>query len=286
MSEIDQKQFLDAMARVKAKGSHGIIIDDLYTTWYGSPKDEWVPALHAINKLAMYDMLPALEAITFEERQWLIWAEQNKHVIGDASLKRIMAARFIVEHREIADHGLPEDEVNDGRQYLGCTRLDKVGVQQAIDAALARAKVAIANGEPGTEYATLGSAECQCCGEIRVAWTPILVHQRRVPGASLIANLAAAAHYMLARFHVCSGKASKWGMDRTVDGYDEKKRGAISNGDRDLRSMALTGNRPFPPDFAIRSWAYKGAEDGEVDRLRCNPNADVNWIPDVNGQEG
>jgi len=44
----------------------------------------------------------------------------------------------------------------------------------------------------------------------------------------------------------------------------------IATGDRDLKKVALTGNRPFPPDFAIRAWAYKGADDGETDRLKCN----------------
>jgi hypothetical protein len=111
------------------------------------------------------------------------------------------------------------------------------------------------------------------------------VNQRRLPGASLIANLAAAAHYMLARYHVCAAKAAAWQMKIVIDGYDAKKRGLIADGDRDLKKIALTGNRPFPPDFAIRNWANKGADDGEVDRLRCNSKAIRSVFPDVNGQE-
>jgi hypothetical protein len=51
--------------------------------------------------------------------------------------------------------------------------------------------------------------------------------------------------------------------------------------------MALTpGNRSFPPDFAIRNWAYKGAADGDVDRVRCDPDAKrPTLFPDVNGSE-
>ena len=109
--------------------------------------------------------------------------------------------------------------------------------------------------------------------------------QRRRPGSSLIANLAAAAHYMLARYHVCAAKAWPMQMKTIIDGYDEKKRTLIANGDRDMTSLALTGNRPFPPDFAIRQWAYKGADDGELDRMRCNSKAIRSPVPDVNGQE-
>jgi hypothetical protein len=92
---------------------------------------------------------------------------------------------------------------------------------------------------------------------------------------------------MLARFHVCAGKATIMQMQTVIDGYDAKKRIAIARGDKELKTMALTkGNRPFPPDFAIRDWAYKGATDGEVDRLRCNSKTSPPIVfPDVNGSE-
>ncbi len=50
--------------------------------------------------------------------------------------------------------------------------------------------------------------------------------------------------------------------------------------------MALTANRPFPPDFAIRKWSYKGAEDGDGDRVRCNADKPQPLIaPTVNQSE-
>jgi len=232
MSVIDEQRFKDAVSQAKDKGSQGLIIDDRYASAFGSIRDEWVAALHALNRLAMFDMLPALEAITFDDRRWLIWVEQNKHVIGEGALKRIASAKFIVENREIADHDLLEDQVNDGREFLGCTRLDNAGVQKIIDSALNQARAAIQNGVKGTEWATLGGTANRCCGVVRAAWFPILVGQRRVPGASLNSNLAAAAHYMLARFHVCAAKATKRQMNLIIEAYDEKKRGAISNGHR------------------------------------------------------
>jgi hypothetical protein len=155
-----------------------------------------------------------------------------------------------------------------------------------ITNALNEARIAIREGKKGTEYATLGGDENRCCGEIRVAWVPILVGKRRAfNGASLNSNLAAAAHYMLARFHVCSAKAKDWQMDKVIDMYDDKKRNAIAHGDKELSSMALTpGNRPYPPDFDIRRWTCQGSKDGELDRQRCNANASGPLlIPEVNG---
>jgi hypothetical protein len=219
----------------------------------------------------MLDLLPALESLDPRDVIQLQTLEAQKNVIGERGAKRTWFARNVVWGREIEDQGLPDDQVNDAREFLGCTRLDVGGVQQIINHAL---NTAGALNSAGT-----------CCGAVGAAWSPILVNQRRLPGASLIANLAAAAHYMLARYHVCAAKAAAWQMKIVIDGYDAKKRGLIADGDRDLKKIALTGNRPFPPDFAIRNWANKGADDGEVDRLRCNSKAIRSVFPDVNGQE-
>lgn len=283
MGAADQKQFTDAVAKANSRSlAHDLFVDD--TT-------DWVAALHALNRLAMFDMLPALEAISFWDRNRLESTEQRKHVIGDGALKRIQCARRIVELREIQDDGLPPDQINDGREFLGCTRLDDQGVQRVIDDALSSARIAVAAGAEPQE---------PCCGIYRHAWAGrllnnptaydpnSLVAQRRAyPNASLNSNLAAAAHYLLARYHVCAAKATQWQMNVVIEGYDAKKRRAIANGDRELKTIALTpNNRPFPPDFAIRNWAKKGSVDGDADRLRCNADA---WrpalFPEVNGSE-
>jgi len=218
----------------------------------------------------MFDMLPALAAIDVTDRGWLIALGSQKN-LGQGAVNRFIFSKEVIDSREIEDLGLPEEQVNDGREFLGCTRLDDSGVQQIINHALTTAGASDAR-EP-------------CCGGVHAAWAPTLVNQRRVPGASLIANLAAAAHYMLARYHVCAAKAAAWQMKVVIDGYDEKKRVLIATGDRDLKKVALTGNRRFPPDFAIRAWAYKGADDGETDRLKCNSKVVRSVFPDVNGQE-
>jgi hypothetical protein len=209
--------------------------------------------------------------------------------LSKIAFNKVQFALGVVDQHEIYDLGLPDDQVNDGREFLGCTRVDDKGVQREIESALNEARVAISNGKfaVGTKVPAIGAKD-SCYGAVGVAWTPVLVKKPRAkPGASLISNLAAAAHYMLARYHVCAAKASQSQMNTVIDGYDAEKRIKIMRGDVDLNSMALTpGNRPFPQDFGIRRWAYKGSADGNVDRPRCNAGASLPLLfPDVNGCE-
>jgi len=271
MSEVDRQLFTDAVSNA-GDASQG-------RSPIGLPNDgraAWVAALNACNRLSMPDMLVALDGVQREDRLKMTNTLMPRGVPGGVpelgkGADRIMFAMVAVDAREITDVGLPEDQVNDGREYLGCTRMDDDGVRRVINESLSRGSA----GRPGDP----------CCGVVAAAWVDILVPQRRLPGGSLISNVAAAAHYMLARYHVCAAKAFPWEMKTVIDGYDEKKRLLISQGDRDLRGIALTGNRPFPPDFAIRKWAYKGADDGEADRVRCNSKARRPVFPDINGQE-
>lgn len=262
MGIADQKQFTDAVA---GRGR-------------GLLREDWVPAVHALNRLAMFDMLPALAAISQLERDAV--ERHAQRVVGLGAAKRIMFANIVVRMREIPDWSgsVPEDQINDARAFLGCTAMDNAGVQRFIDDALAKARAAVP---------TLPNfASETCCGVFKYAWLKVLVPQRQAPGGSLISNLAAAAHYMLCRYHVCAAKATVRQMKMVVDGYDAKKRAAIARGDVNLRTMALTTNRPFPPDFAVKKWSYNGAEDGERDRLRCNANESLPWImPTVNQSE-
>jgi len=270
MSEKDQQQFKDAVTKAKS-------------AWVF---EDWKPAVHAASRLDMFDMLPAVAAISKSDREML---ERNAAaVLVKAAFNRIAFAVDLVDYREVYDLGLPEEDTNDGREFLGCTRLNNTEVRKKINDALNQARVAIHDGAKGTAWATSSGDANQCCGACHVAWTSILVGQRRkFAGASLISDLAAAAHYMLARFHVCAAKATTMQMQTVIDGYDVKKRAAIFRGDTGLKTMALTpGNPPFPPDFAIRDWAYKGAAEGEVDRLRCNSKMSSPIVfPDVNGSE-
>lgn len=248
---------------------------------------DWTAAVHACSRLSMVDMLRAVGSLNSSQREML--GNNAMARLSRTAFARIQFAIGVVEQREIYDLGLPGDQVNDGREYLGCTRLGDDGVRGEIESALNEARVAIAAGifADGTPIPRVGLIDT-CCGAVALAWSPILVRKRRArSGASLISNLAAAAHYMLARYHVCGAKASQSQMNTVIDGYDARKRIQIARGDVDLSSMALTpGNRPFPPDFAIRNWAYKGSADGNADRLRCNPDASLPWVfPDVNGSE-
>jgi hypothetical protein len=273
MSAVDQKLFTDAVSKAQE------------SLWGGTMRmitDDWIAAFHACSRLAMFDMLPALKTINSEARRFLLTdsprnpravlqpriqpSPDRERLIGAEPFARIVFAVSVVEYREIENHGIPAEQVNDGREFLGCTRLDDAGIKKEIDSAL---------------LAAGGS----CCKQIQDAWLRVLVPKRRVPGGSLIANIAAAAHYMLCRFHVCQAMASEFQMNAIVEGYDAKKRLAIATGDTALKGVALTGNRPFPPDFAIRDWAIRGSSDGESDRKRCNPGSSAPIFPEVNGQE-
>ena len=262
MGVTDQKQFIDAVA-ARSKG------------WL---TEDWTPAVHALNRLAMFDILPALAAISQLQRDEV--ERKARDIVGLNATKRIMFANIVVRMRETPDWSgsVPDDQINDAREFLGCTRLGDAGVQQIIDNSLGAARV-VAPTIPNF-------ASESCCGVFRYAWLKVLVPKRQAPGGSLIADLAAAAHYMLARYHVCSAKATVNQMKIVIEGYEEKKRAAISHGDPNLKSMAITANRPFPPDFAIRKWSYKGAVEGERDRLRCNADKPLPWIaPQVNQSE-
>jgi len=263
MSTADQQQFIDAVKKAN-EGSFFFL------------KSNLKPAVHALSRLAMFDMLPALTAVRSIDRDNVSIVARD--VLSREATTRISWAIWVVDGREIRDFGLPLDQVNDGREYMGCTRLDDAGAQKIIDDALSRAKIEAVTVDPYKSDT--------CCGPVGYAWVKILVKERQKPGNSLISNLAAAAHYMLARYHVCAAKATVWQMKTVIAGYDVKKRTVIARGDPELRSMALTSNRPFPPDFAIENWAGKGAEDGERDRLRCNSAASRPLIaPTVNNTE-
>lgn len=271
MGAKERQEFLDAAAKASQ-----------------ARMEEWGAAVAALTRMAMFDMIPAFAALpAMDKFAFFGYCSSNKGKIGEVSYNRIAFARCVVLNAEIKDFGIPLEQVNDGREYLGCTRLDDKGVQDYIDKALAAAGAAILNKEKGTDYARSGLPDANCCGKVGVAWSVILVGQRREkPGASLISNLAAAAHYMLARYHVCMAKAREWQMNWVTEGYDAQKRATIAGGDRELKSMALTANRPFPPDYAITEWAKKGSADGEADRKRCNSLADQPWIvPIVNKKE-
>lgn len=137
--------------------------------------------------------------------------------LSDISFRRIQFAFAVVEQREIRDFQLPEEQVNDGRVFLGCTPLNDDEVRRLVRQTLDEANAAIRAGESGTEWATLAGDQYSCCGAARFAWHILVKKRRAFPRASLNANLAAAAHYMLARFHVCVALASTWQMDRVID---------------------------------------------------------------------
>lgn len=117
------------------------------------------------------------------------------------------------------------------------------------------------------ELANPGNADA-CCGTVEVAFRN-LQSLRRVPGASLDLDLAAAEHYMFARFMVCRGAVSVMQMKALVVGYDMKK--WIDRARGNPNATATTANPVSPPDSGVVRWGLQGADEGSRDHDRCNP---------------
>src|SRR5690349_4258687 len=164
MGAADRKQFTDAVAARRT----GLLTED------------WKPAILALNGLAMFDILPALAAVGQLERDSVERIAPS--VIGASAAKRIMFANVVVKMREIPDWtgSVSLDQINDAREYLGCTRLDDAEVRKIIDDSIKTAGVQLSRHPDFARDA--------CCGVIGFAWTRVLVPQRQKPGASLIAN--------------------------------------------------------------------------------------------------
>ena len=113
-------------------------------------------------------------------------------------------------------------------------------------------------------------SDSSCCGQICKAFR-ILQAKRRVPGASLDLNLAAAEHYMFAKCLVCNGTVSKAQMELLIFCYDAKKWLDSKTGNPDAEKT--TANPVSPPDEDVRRWGKQGATDGDADHDRCNADA-------------
>jgi hypothetical protein len=85
MGVADQKQFTDAVA---ARGR-------------GWLREDWAPAVHALNRLAMFDVLPALAAVSQPERDAV--ERHAPDVVGLGAARRILFANIVVRMREVPD---------------------------------------------------------------------------------------------------------------------------------------------------------------------------------------
>lgn len=106
-----------------------------------------------------------------------------------------------------------------------------------------------------------------CCGKAGIAFRT-LQKLRQQPGRSLDLELAAAEHYMFARWMVCEGRVGPTQMRVLVIGYDLKK--LLDSVTGDPNREAVTDNPVSPPDIGVVTWGLKGVSDGSADHDRCN----------------
>ena len=112
----------------------------------------------------------------------------------------------------------------------------------------------------------VGNADA-CCGKVEVAFRALQA-ARRLPGASLDLDLAAAEHYMFARFMLCTGTVSATQMRTLIVGYDAKK--LIDRLRNNPNAAATTANPVSPPDADVIRWGLRGVVEGQTDHDRCN----------------
>lgn len=118
----------------------------------------------------------------------------------------------------------------------------------------------------------LHAAEPGCCGTVEQAFRDLQA-QRRVPGASLDEDLAAAEHYMYARFTVCTGGISKIQMDAMVVGYETVKGILQAVGLDSLMQTTANPTAPASQDSVI--WGLAGSLAGKQDHDRCNSGVEA-----------
>jgi hypothetical protein len=107
----------------------------------------------------------------------------------------------------------------------------------------------------------------RCCGQVEVAFRDLQT-QRRLPGKSLDLDLAAAEHYLFARWMVCTGTISTHQMRALVIGYDAKK--LIDRLLDNPNKLQTTTNPVSPPNADVVAWGLQGVDDGIAEHDRCN----------------
>ncbi|HEV3024059.1 MAG TPA: hypothetical protein VGX76_16400, partial [Pirellulales bacterium] len=101
---------------------------------------------------------------------------------------------------------------------------------------------------------------------------------RRVAGASLDMNLAAAEHYMFARWGVGIGWVHPMQMRTLVLAYDLKKLKDRVEGEPN--ASRTTTNPVSPPDVDVVRWGLRGVDQGVIDHDQYNPTVNPPlWRP-------
>ena len=101
---------------------------------------------------------------------------------------------------------------------------------------------------------------------LKLAWIE-LRERRQQPGGSTDLDLAAAEHYLFARFLVASGEVREGQMETIVEVYYNKKLNDSAKGN--ANAMAVTANPVSKPDKGVMNWGLLGAKHGAADHTKC-----------------
>ena len=100
---------------------------------------------------------------------------------------------------------------------------------------------------------------------LQLAWIE-LRDRRQKPGGSTDLDLAAAEHYLFARFMVASGEVREGQMETLVEGYYLKKQWDLQSGNPN--AMAVGANPVSKPDKGVMNWGLLGAKHGADDHTK------------------
>ena len=106
---------------------------------------------------------------------------------------------------------------------------------------------------------------------IRRAWLSLQTRRRELDPLNI--NLAAAEHYMYARF--LAGVSGDPSVRMAPTLYGLKKRLFFAFGIQD--KMATTANPVLPPNAAVERWGTTGANEGLLDYTNANGRAANNY---------
>jgi|HubBroStandDraft_6_1064221.scaffolds.fasta_scaffold330105_2 hypothetical protein len=106
--------------------------------------------------------------------------------------------------------------------------------------------------------------------QLEAAWSTLYAKRGKDDPDDDDRELAAAEHYMYARWQVCSGKTSAEMMRLLVLGYDPVK--LIGYHPIPLIIRKLAGHSWSRPSTDSMRWGFKGVNDGVADTQRITPD--------------
>ena len=113
--------------------------------------------------------------------------------------------------------------------------------------------------------------------QLGYAWNYLYNLRGRIDPDDDNRELAAAEHYMYARWQVCSGKTNETVMRILTLGYDPVK--VLGNHPILFVIRKVAGHSWSRPSTDSLRWGFRGCNDGAADARRITPDPDAKPLP-------